>query len=258
MPAVSSNSEHNQVAEPAAAAQGDSASPAEVAQPEAEPDSGPDLLASLAQGEADPEPSASADGAAETDVPAERDQDAEAGPRRSRAARRRTGVALLGGATILLGSFGIWATASASSLRSSAATANGALVDRGATSALTRDITRAVDTIFTYSYSDTARTRAAAQHLLVGHAIRQYDQLFALVEREAPKEKLVVTTKVTDIGVELLSNGRARVLVFANQQDSRAGTSQASYGGAMFAVTALYRHGAWVIENIDTFTSPAR
>ena len=169
--------------------------------------------------------------------------------------RPRLLLVVLGAATVLLGGFGIWATVAAHSLRTAAASANGALVDRPATSAVERAVTGAVEQIFSYSYADVAKTRAAAQGLLTGAAIRQYDQLFALVERQAPKEKLVVTTKVTNVGVELLSGGRARLLVFANSQDSRAGTSQTSYGGAMFAVTAVRRDGRWLIENIDTFTS---
>jgi Mce-associated membrane protein len=164
-------------------------------------------------------------------------------------------LAVLGVAIVLIGGFGVWASVAAHSLRAAAASANGALVDRSATSAVERAVTGAVEVIFSYSYADVGKTRVAAQGLLTGAAIRQYDQLFALVERQAPKEKLVVTTKVTNVGVELLSGGRARLLVFANQQDSRAGTSQTSYGGAMFAVTAVRRGGRWLIENIDTFTS---
>ena len=117
-----------------------------------------------------------------------------------------------------------------------------------------RAVTGAVETIFSYSYADVGKTREAAQGLLTGAAIRQYDQLFALVEQQAPKEKLVVT-KVTTVGVELLTGDRARLLVFANQQDTRAGTTQTSYGGAMFAVTAVNRDGRWLIENINTFTN---
>jgi Mce-associated membrane protein len=164
-------------------------------------------------------------------------------------------LVVLGVATVLFGGFGVWATVAAHSLRATAASANGALVDRPATSAVERTVTGAVNTIFSYSYTDVGRTRAVAQRLLTGAAIRQYDELFALVERQAPKEKLVVATKVTNVGVELLSGGRARLLVFANQQDSRAGTSQTSYGGAMFAVTAVHRGNRWLIENIDTFTA---
>jgi Mce-associated membrane protein len=166
-------------------------------------------------------------------------------------------AAAAGAAAIALGVFGIWATAAAHNLRASASGANAALVNAAATKAVAQDVTSAVDTIFSYSYADTARTRAAAQRLLTGQAISQYDQLFALVEQDAPKQKLVVTTRVTNIGVELLAGGRARLLVFANQQDTRAGTSQSSYGGAMFAVTAVSQHGVWKIESIDTFTGSA-
>ena len=170
---------------------------------------------------------------------------------------RRVLPVAFGAATVILGALGAWAAVEAHDLRANAASANDALVDTSATRAVTRDVTSAVNTIFSYSYADTARTKAAAQRLLTGRAIQQYNQLFALVQQDAPKEKLVVTTRVTNIGVELLTGGRARLLVFANQQDSRAGTSQASYGGAMFAVTAVNEHGRWLIESIDTFTGPA-
>jgi Mce-associated membrane protein len=159
-----------------------------------------------------------------------------------------------GAATVILGALGAWAAVEAHDLRANAASANDALVDASATRAVTRDVTSAVNTIFSYSYADTARTKSAAQRLLTGPAIRQYNQLFALVQQQAPREKLVVTTRVTNVGVELLTGGSARLLVFANQEDSKAGTSQASYGGAMFAVTAVNQRGRWLIESIDTFT----
>lgn len=158
---------------------------------------------------------------------------------------------------IIIGSFATWATVAAHHLRVVAADANTAFVNQAATAAVAHDVTSAVNTIFSYSYADTGRTKAAAQSLLTGAAIGQYDSLFALVERQAPKEKLVVTTKVTNVGVEFLTGDSARVLVFADQQDSRAGTSQTSYGGAMFAVTVRLEGGRWKIENINTFTGPA-
>ena len=163
--------------------------------------------------------------------------------------------ALLGLATVLLGGFGVWATVTAHDLRASSAGQNAALVDAAATSAVKHQVSSAVDTIFSYRYTGTAATRRSAQRLLTGPAIRQYDQLFSLVQREAPAQKLVVTTTVTNSGVEFLAGGRARVLIFANQQDTRAGTGQTSYAGAMFAVTAIRAGGIWKIENIDTFTS---
>ncbi len=166
------------------------------------------------------------------------------------------GPVVMGIATVIIGGLGVWATIAGHGLRATAATANTALVDRPATASAERDITKTIDTIFSYSYADVTKTRKAAQALLTGAAIKQYDQLFALVEQQAPKEKLVVVTKVTRTGVELLAGNRVRVLVFANQQDTRAGTGQSSYSGAMFAVTAVSRGGHWVISNINTFTSP--
>ena len=163
-------------------------------------------------------------------------------------------AAALGAATVVLGGFGVWATVHANSERSSAAAQNTALTDGPTTAAVRRQIAAAVNTIFSYNYANTAATRRAAQGLLTGPAVRQYNTLFALVTKNAPAQKLVVTTRVTNTGVEMLNGDRARLLVFANQQDTRAGTSQTSYAGAMFAVTALRQGGRWKIENIDTFS----
>jgi Mce-associated membrane protein len=227
------------------------------------PDPNADWARAIADMTADPETLATevADGSPEVSAPENRPAESPAAPapakkpRAEPAWRSRTVVlAVLSVATIVVGAVGIWAAVAAHSLRSSAASANTALVDQSATQNVERTVTAAVNTIFSYSYADTAKTKAAAQQLLTGPAIRQYNQLFALVEQQAPKEKLVVTTRVTNIGVELLTAGQARLLIFANQQDSSAGTSKATYGGAMFAVTAVNQHGHWRIENIDTFT----
>jgi Mce-associated membrane protein len=168
--------------------------------------------------------------------------------------RHRVALVILGAVTVLLGGFGIWATMHASSLRTQAAQENTAVIDPAATSAVRDQIDSAVQTIFSYNYANTGATRQAAQRLLTGPAIQQYDSLFALVQRDAPAEKLVVTTTVTNSGVELLNGDQARVLIFVNQQDTRSGTSQTTYGGAMLAVTAIHQASRWKIENIDTFT----
>ncbi len=168
--------------------------------------------------------------------------------------RHAVALLILGAVTVLLGGFAIWATVHASSLRTQAAQENTAVIDPAATTTVRDQIDSAVRTIFSYNYANTGATRQAAQRLLTGPAINQYDSLFALVERDAPAEELVVTTTVTNSGVELLNGDQARVLIFVNQQDTRAGTSQTTYGGAMFAVTAIHQGGRWEIENIDTFS----
>jgi Mce-associated membrane protein len=185
--------------------------------------------------------------ATDTPAPAEGPAAAAARPHRTFA------LLILGAVTVLFGGFGIWATVHASSLRTQAAQQNTAVIDP-ATTTVRDQIDTAVQTIFSYNYANTGATRQAAQRLLTGAAIQQYNSLFALVQREAPTEKLAVTTTVTNSGVELLNGDQARVLIFVNQQDTRAGTSQTTYGGAMLAVTAIRQSGRWKIENIDTFS----
>jgi Mce-associated membrane protein len=222
------------------------AGPADAA-PDAQP------TAADAQTGADEQPAKDGQPAPEEQPAAPEEQ--PAAPEEPRSGRRgwRTAAAL-GAATVVLGGFGVWATLHASSLRGTAAAQNTALTDGPVTAAVRREISAAVNTIFSYSYANTAFTRQAAQSVLTGPAVRQYNTLFALVTKIAPAQKLVVTTRVTNSGVEMLSGDRARVLVFANQQDTRAGTGQTSYAGAMFAVTALRQGGRWKIENIDTFS----
>lgn len=201
------------------------------------------------------EDTAADDAAGETAPAGEADGTRAATPADTPAPRRSLRVpALLAVVIVLLGGFGVWATLKANNLRASNAQQNVALTDAAATSAVRQQVSRAVNQIFSYRYTDTAATRRAAQSLLTGRAIRQYDQLFSLVEKEAPAQKLVVTTTVTNSGVQFLSGDQARVLVYANQQDTRAGTTQSTYAGAMFAVTAVRAGTRWKIENIDTFT----
>ena len=198
--------------------------------------------------ETGPAAETSADDATDADSSGDAAKDTE-----ERRGRTRLAV-ILGAVTVILAGSGVWATLEAHSLRATAAPQNLALTDGAATSAVKRQITSAINTVFSYNYADTGATRRAAQGLLTGRAIQQYNTYFALVTKDAPAQKLVVTTRVTNSGVELLTGNRARVLVFANQQDTRAGTKQTSYAGALFAVTAVHQGSRWKIENIDTFS----
>jgi Mce-associated membrane protein len=156
---------------------------------------------------------------------------------------------------LLLGAFAGFAGSRAHGLRADAAT-NTALTDSAATSEVTGQITAAVNTIFSYDYTDLAKTQAAARGLLTGAGACQYDKLFATIREQAPKQKLVVTVTVTNTGVELLDGDRARLLVFATQSSTSAVSGQTSTAGAMFAIDARRDGRVWRITGIDTFTGP--
>ena len=165
--------------------------------------------------------------------------------------------AALGVLAVILGGLAVWFGLAASNATSGVDTANIAITDQAATSQVRQQIARAVDTIFSYNYADTAKTSQAAAAVLTGQARGKYNTLFRLVRLDAPKERLVLTTTVTNAGVEYLKGDQARVLIFANQRVTAGATQKTTEAGAMFAVNAVYQGGRWKIAYIDTFGAGA-
>jgi len=164
--------------------------------------------------------------------------------------------AALGVLAVILGGLAVWFGLAASSA-TGVDTANIAMTDQAATSQVRQQIARAVDTIFSYNYADTAKTSQAAAAVLTGQARGKYNTLFRLVRLDAPKERLLLTTTVTNAGVEYLNGDQARVLIFANQRVTAGATQKTTEAGAMFAVNAVYQGGRWKIAYIDTFGAGA-
>src|SRR5580704_3482137 len=160
----------------------------------------------------------------------------------------------LGALAVILGGLAVWFGLEASSATSGVDTANTALTNSAATRQVTQQVTSAVNQIFSYNYADTAKTSQAAAAVLTGQAKSQYNTLFKLVRLDAPKEKLVVTTTVTNSGVEFLDGNRARLLIFTDQRDTSGTTHNTTDAGAMFAVNAVNQGGRWKISSIDTFS----
>ncbi len=165
-------------------------------------------------------------------------------------------LALLALLTVLLGGFAAWAAGKASALHDGAATANTALTDNARTSEVKGTVAQDVNAVFSYDYADTARTDQAAKRVLTGRAVQQYAGMIAQVKAQAPAQKLVLTTTVTDTGVEMINGDRARVLVYADQGNTstaKGADAGSTYAAAMFAVDAVHQDGTWKIASIDTF-----
>ncbi|WP_217227100.1 hypothetical protein [Streptomyces anulatus] len=175
---------------------------------------------------------------------------------RDQASRLRVGLpAVLCALTVLLGAFAVWAFASAGDLRDEPARQNTALTDIGRTSEVKGRISEAVGAVFSYDYASPARSDRAASTYLTGRAVQQHKDMLADVREQAPKQKLVLTTTVTESGVEFLDGDRARLLIFADQSNTRTGKDEeTTYAAAMFAVDAVRRGDTWLIAAIDTFT----
>jgi Mce-associated membrane protein len=220
-----------QTVEPAPATAATATSAERPAEPDLEPDATEDVAEDAAQ-----------DAAGDAAEPA--------APRRRRGPGR---PAVLGVLTVLLGGFAIWSGVQANHLTSAPAGSNTALSDRAATTRIIGQITGTVNSIFSYNYSDPARTARAARKGLTGAAVRQYRGIYATMQRDASRyTRLVLTTTVTNAGVELLQGNHARVLVFGSQVLTSGSEAPQSFG-AMVALDLVQQGGTWKIDNIDTF-----
>ncbi|MGW9301236.1 hypothetical protein ACWHA3_10470 [Streptomyces cyaneofuscatus] len=202
--------------------------------------------------EAEREPQAVTESASDSASDSEPERDAATTSRRGLRPRL---PALLCALTVLLGAFAAWAFTSAASLREEPARQNTALTDIAATSEVKGRIGEAVGAVFSYDYASPARSDRAAKTHLAGRAVRQHEDMLAEVRAQAPQQKLVLTTTVTASGVEYLDGDRARLLIFADQSNTRTGKDEeTTYAAAMFAVDAVRRGDTWRIAAIDTFT----
>jgi Mce-associated membrane protein len=163
-------------------------------------------------------------------------------------------LCLLTAATLVFGGLAAWFGTEAGADSSVPSAQNQALSNRVETSQVTAQVGSAIAALFSYNYANPGATSKATGTYLTGAAVKQYATLFATLRTDGPKEKLVVTTTVSDIGVELLTADTARVLVFATENEGSAGDTTPESLGAMLAVNAVYTGGTWTIEGIDTFS----
>ncbi|WP_432247064.1 hypothetical protein ACRAR1_02795 [Streptomyces sanyensis] len=102
----------------------------------------------------------------------------------------------------MLGAFAAYGAERAHDLRDRPAVRNTALTDTARTSEARGAATRAVEAVFSYDFADPeALDRAVAAHL-TGGAVGQHAALLAPVREQGPRQRLVLTTTVTDSGVE--------------------------------------------------------
>lgn len=96
--------------------------------------------------------------------------------------------------------------------------ANTALVDVAATNAVTDQVGRAIRTVFSYDPTRLDQTAKAAQEVLTGAAMDQYNSLFGKAKDNALATQQVLTTAVRSIGVIDMHDDAARLLVFVDRQ----------------------------------------
>lgn len=132
--------------------------------------------------------------------------------------------------------------------------ANKAMVDPAATVNVEQEMTKAVESLFSYDYKDIGRTEKAANDLLTNDRVRGvYNSLLAEVKRNAAKQKIIVNSRVSRIAVIELSDDSARLLVFVDQSALREGQAESNVGGGQLTVNAERVDGRWKVSELDAY-----
>jgi Mce-associated membrane protein len=134
--------------------------------------------------------------------------------------------------------------------RGSSAPNNTAVVDRTSTAEVIGQVDTALQRVLSYKYSDPTATKTAAQQMLVGAALKQYNVLFAALQKKASGQRLTLSAKVVTAGVTFLQGNRAQLLVFLDQTSTRASDGKTSASAAQLQISAQRTHGSWLISNL--------
>lgn len=128
--------------------------------------------------------------------------------------------------------------------------ANTALADTGATTDVITQVTRDMEAVSSYKYTDLAGAQKAGQAVSTGDFLVDYNKLFEQVKAQAPAQKAVVTGQVAKIGLSQLQGDNAELLVFLTQTTTRADTNKSSSVGLVYTVDATRSGGKWLIRKL--------
>ena len=145
---------------------------------------------------------------------------------------------------------GFWFSGAASRVLDGGAASNKALSDTGATTDVITQVTRDMETVSSYKYTDLAGAQKAGQAVSTGKFLGDYNKLFDQVKSQAPAQKAVVTGQVAKIGVRVLQGDDAILLAFLSQTTTRADTNQSNSVGLVYTVTAHRQGGKWLISDL--------
>jgi Mce-associated membrane protein len=154
-------------------------------------------------------------------------------------------VAILGAGTAA------FAGTKAHTLRAGANPGNRALVDKAATQSVLNQVSRAVQTVYSYDYHELGRDHRAGKRVVTGRFATTYEKRFAGVQKKASKYQLRLAALVDDAGVRSLRDGKATVLVFVNQRATARGGQQRVSRAASLLVHARKVHGTWKIARVE-------
>ncbi|MCU1663873.1 MAG: hypothetical protein JWR58_3938 [Pseudonocardia sp.] len=193
---------------------------------------------------------------AAADAPAAVAPEPSADPAPDDRSRRSLLVPLLAAALVVLTGLAVFFGIADARLRGTPAAANTALVDVGATAAVSGQLTDALQTIYSYDFARLDENERAARAVITPEFADQFNRLFTQVRDLAPQQQAVVTATVTLSAVKEINGDRAVLVAFMDQQATRAAASdgkptQLAAAGRL-TVTGQKVDGHWKIAAVES------
>ncbi|GAA4706273.1 hypothetical protein GCM10023215_53100 [Pseudonocardia yuanmonensis] len=183
-------------------------------------------------------------------------------PRRSLTERLRVpappsttrGTTILAGVTVVALALAALAGVSWWTMRHTPAAQNTALVDVAATTQVSQQLGDAVKTVYSYDYTRLDQNEAAAREVITPAFGQQFDALFGEVRKLALEQQAVVTATISQSAVESITGDRAVLVVFLDQQATRAAAGdqagQQVAAAGRLTVTGQLVDGTWKIAEV--------
>lgn len=165
-------------------------------------------------------------------------------------------TAMLAGALVLLLGLAVFFGVADSRLRNSPSAENTALVDVGATSEAAGQLSDALETVYSYDHTRLDENERTAREVITPEFGAQFDQLFAQVRELAPQRQAVVTATVTVSAIQSITDDRAVLVAFMDQQALTGGAPGAApqqlAAAGRLTVTGERVDGKWKIAAVES------
>lgn len=165
--------------------------------------------------------------------------------------RRSTVLAGLTAVLVLAVACAVWFGIESQSLRGGQSAESVALADPEATEEVIEQVSAALKTAFSYDYANLEPARRDIALALTGSAERAFHQHWPGIAKRAKAQKEVRASTVRSIGVRTLTEDRAVLLVFLDQQVLSARDGRESSTSTL-DVTAVRVDGAWRVSVVST------
>lgn len=176
------------------------------------------------------------------------------GPAEDARSRRGVSTRMLAVAAVVLVAAAVVCGIGLWSVLDTPAARNTALVDVGTTAQVNQQVDDALKTIYSFDYTRLDQNEAAARAVITPAFDQQFSRLFQQVRQLAPQQKAVVTATVATSAVRLIDGDHAELLVFLDQQATRAdggGAPQQLAAAGRLSVSAEKVGDTWKIADVQ-------